>query len=594
MSRSTLISIFFCACLAIPFVAGRLCFAGFKAFAHNDDFLYARTTEILVDEGRYQHVSQHGLLAASVASHCIWGAVVCGPLGFSWNNLHFSVAIAAWIGAVCVYLAARELRGSHAASVLAALAMSVGPFYYGMSFTFMTDVTAAVFASVGVYGYVRGVMRRSLVWLVFGAIGASLAMWARQTHLCVIAVPAVALAGLAWRDRSFRASLVPMTVACGIPIGSFLLYQSGLLLPSDHGRADIVDVDSYDAAWLRQLALFAYAGGLLIGAATLPLAPILWNGLLSRDAPHSWIAWFSGGVTVLFWGGLFGASFGRAYLTQATGYIVYNAHLGPILLGDQNDPGRWSDIGGVRWPALVWQFVTVLAIASLAAVVAQAAQNLSTVWKRTDVIDAEQDAASRRNWVRVGLLCCTLAAAGGLLVYVEMVYDRYWMLLYPMVFVWLGSQFEPQTSSHERSSLKQRWQRRAWRTSFASVAVLFGVSFVFVHDFLAWNHERREQAEQWLSAGLEPKDFDAGNGINGWYRAQEDVETYARPGDESHFWRGLATHALAIGPRDGWRVVGTRRWRSWAGTRDCELYVLERDAVADAPGESSILRTNGL
>ena len=163
------------------------------------------------------------------------------------------------------------------------------------------------------------------------------------------------------------------------------------------------------------------------------------------------------------------------------------------------------------------------------------------------------------------------------MVYVEMVYDRYWLLLYPMVFVWLGSQLEPESRLESQGASNQGWTRRAWVTSFATVVLVFAVSFVFVHDFLGWNHQRREQAESWLSAGLEPEDFDAGNGINGWYRAQEDVETYARQGDETHFWRGLATHALAIGPRDGWSVVGTRRWRSWAVARDCELYVLERN-----------------
>ena len=569
MSRSTFLSLLACLVLAVPLVAGRVCFGVFDAFAHNDDFLYARTTEILVEEGRYQHVSQHGQLAASVASHCVWGALVCGPLGFSWNHLHLSVAIAAWVGAVSVYLAARELGGSHAGAFLAGFAMLVGPFYYGMSFTFMTDVTATVFAALGVFGYVRGIKRRSLGWLLLGALGASLAMWARQTHLCVVVIPAVAMTGLACRDRSLIKLPGPMAVACGIPAASLVLYQTGLVLPSDQGRVSIVDVDSYDSGWLRQLVLFTYAGGLLIGAVTLPLAPMVWSRLFSRQTPRTWSVWLVGLLVLALWGGAYGVSLGRAYLTQATGYIVYNAHLGPILLGDQNDPDRWSDIGGVRWPAIVWQIVTVLAIASLVGLAATGTQALLAVLRRDPSENNDEDDAARSRWLVVGLLCCALSAAGGLLIYVEMVYDRYWMLLYPMVFVWLGSQVDPQ-GSHTKAS------RMVWGISCACALLMFAVSFAFVHDFLAWNHERRAQAEVWLDAGLEPKDFDAGNGINGWYRAHEDLETFARVGDETHFWRGLATHALAIGPRQGWRVVDRRPWRSWAVARDCELFVLER------------------
>ncbi|MEO1527258.1 MAG: glycosyltransferase family 39 protein [Planctomycetota bacterium] len=570
MSRSALISLLACIALAFPLVVGRFCFGHFDAFAHNDDFLYARTTEILVEEGRYQHVSQHGQLAASIASHCVWGALVCGPLGFSWNNLHLAVAIGAWVGAVCVYLAARELKGSHSIAFLAAMAMTVGPFYYGMSFTFMTDVTAAVFASLAVFGYVRGVMRQSMGWMLFGAIGASLALWARQTHLCVVAIPTIALVGIAWSERSFRGVIAPLAFACGVPIASLLLYQSGLLLPSDEGRVGIVDVDSYDSTWLRQLVLFAYAGGLLIGLVTLPVAPLVWSGLLSRKVTRGWSVWLGGGLVFVVWGGLFVVSTGRAFLTQATGYIVYNAHLGPILLGDQNDPGRWSDMGDIRWPGIIWQVATVLAIFSLAGLAAKAIDDLMGGWRASSEHAVEENHV-RRRWVLIGLLGCSLAAAVGLLAYVEMVYDRYWMLLYPMVFTWLGSQV------NLKALMSGSRQRLVWASSFTTASILFAVSFVFVHDFLAWNHERRAQCEAWLAEGLEPKDFDAGNGINGWYRAHEDLETFPRDGDETHFWRGLATHALAIGPREGWHVVDKRRWRSWAIMRDSELFVLERD-----------------
>ena len=74
----------------------------------------------------------------------------------------------------------------------------VGPFFYGMSFTFMTDVTAdGLCGARRVYGYTRGLMR-AVLWRGWSweRIGASLAMWAQtNSSLCVIVIPAVARGG---------------------------------------------------------------------------------------------------------------------------------------------------------------------------------------------------------------------------------------------------------------------------------------------------------------------------------------------------------------------------------------------------------------
>ncbi|MEC9095403.1 MAG: hypothetical protein VX776_02155, partial [Planctomycetota bacterium] len=51
--------------LALPWLIGLSLFAEFSAAPHNDDWLYGRSVQVLAEEGYYQHVSQHGELAAS-------------------------------------------------------------------------------------------------------------------------------------------------------------------------------------------------------------------------------------------------------------------------------------------------------------------------------------------------------------------------------------------------------------------------------------------------------------------------------------------------------------------------------------------------
>ena len=69
--------------LALPWVIGLSLFAEFSAAPHNDDWLYGRSVQVLAEEGYYQHVSQHGELAASVVSHVIWGRL------FVWGDFSF-------------------------------------------------------------------------------------------------------------------------------------------------------------------------------------------------------------------------------------------------------------------------------------------------------------------------------------------------------------------------------------------------------------------------------------------------------------------------------------------------------------------------
>lgn len=554
--------------LALPFLLAKVCFWSYHAFPHNDDFLYARCSEILVNEGEYRHVSQQGRLAASVASHCVWGALFCLPLGFSYDALHTSVAVAAWLGAVAVWYTGRRLGGTPAASLLFALAMSIGPFYFGMSFTFMTDVTSAAFVALALAGYVCGILDQSDRALVAGASMATLAVWARQTHLLVVVVPLIAYPGLWWSARggvtrlTMPFVLLRLTIAAGIPLLGYLLFESGWIVPGNASRMEIVDVATRDLQWIKQTLLFAYGGGLLLGLALIPVLLLMWRPR-QENAARS-IPW-AGLLVAGMWLLPLAASGGRAYVTQATGYILYNAHLGPILLGDQFDPNVWSDMGGVRWPAFIWQLVTLLSIAALGSA-AQRVFDAIRVSPGSPKTANESSDVMRVYWFRLGLLGMLVVITLALLWLVEMIYDRYWILCYPAMFALLAS-----------LGVEKAGRGRLAGTLFL-IVVFFAGSFVFVHDFLAWNDARRTQVQRWMDEGLQPKDFDAGNGVNGWYRSSEDEQTFGRPGDDTPFWRGLATHMLAIKPREGWKVTGTLDWPSWAVWKNCQLYVLSRNS----------------
>ena len=565
--RSLLISLLLGLLLGLPFATGRLAFSRFGAYPHNDDFLYARCAQIMAEEHRYQHVSMIGSLTATVAAHSAWGALICSPLGFSYENLHLSVAIIGWIGAVCIFAVGRQLGASQVVSFITALTLVVGPYYYGMSFTFMTDVTAAALVAISSAAYFMGLKKQSNIWLLSGALGATAALWTRQTHLVVIVFPLLVLTLQAKETNNWKKTSLAMILSCLLPILGYCVYELGWLLPGNDNRLPRVSVRQYNLAYMRHCLLYVYQASILTGFVTLPLMPLMLAAIRHttpdlQTRVRRWIGALAIMVSLIFLA-IFLAKGGRLYITQATGYILHNGHYGPILLADQHDPGRWADMGDVEWPVIFWQILTLGAIANLGLL---AWWTALTVWEwRTDLVDAGSRLVSCS---AIGLIAIIPTAMLGLLLVIETLYDRYWMLFYPAIFLFLLTRFASRIKS------LPAW---TWGTSAILLSGMFAMSFVFTHDFLAWNQARGKQVEKWLGAGLTPAEFDAGSGINGWYRSLEDPDTWPRPGDKTLYWRGLADVALSIGPREGWNKIDQLTWHSWAVGRQCKMYVIQRN-----------------
>ncbi|MFP6670876.1 MAG: hypothetical protein VB857_05615, partial [Pirellulaceae bacterium] len=107
--RQVIVSITIAVVLAVPLVASRFWFDDLGAYPQNDDPYYGRPTKIWIEENRVERISQYGLLSASGFAHFAWGTLVGKVTGYSYQNLHLSVAIMAWFGALALYGIGREL-----------------------------------------------------------------------------------------------------------------------------------------------------------------------------------------------------------------------------------------------------------------------------------------------------------------------------------------------------------------------------------------------------------------------------------------------------------------------------------------------------
>jgi hypothetical protein len=547
--------------LTVPWITGHLVLKkDVSAAPHNDDWLYARSVQVLSDDGRYQHVTQHGQLAASVVSHVGWGWLFTTN-EFSYAGLHRSQAVAGWLICCFLFLLVRKLGSDTGPALVAVAALLVNPLFWGHTFTFMTDITALMYMSAALLCFVSSHNLQRISYLVAGSVLAALALWSRQTHVLVILVPLVVL-GFRRNDFSLvQIGLRAVAITC-IPLIAWAVFEFGLLVPGDQQRVSIISLMEWDAARAKQIVIYLYGLVLLLGMLLLPLAVLSIAKIRNRNESGMRVNWrvasaaLIGPLVILLWTG------GRGVITQSVGYFMMNAHFGPVLFADlPHADGSWSYLGDVKWPPLVWQVITVLSILSVACVAACVTVKLRS-GQRFDVPSDVQ------HW-RFGLIVLIGVETVFMITMVSNIVDRYWLVLFVPVLLWVVTGDVMRKNVH---------LRRPAATMLWLVLLLLGfISVAFTHDWLVFNGQRVAQMTQWLrSPGVEARDIDLGADINGWLRTAEDYNSLQRPGDDTRSWRGHATKALAHRGRAGWDIVAVRQWRSLATGKLQNLYVLEK------------------
>ncbi len=552
----------------------------------NDDPFYAKPIAWWCESGTLQVARQYGLLTASSLAHIAVGAMTCIGQDFSYRNLYLACMVQQAIGVAGLYVCARRLRVEPFSAFIFALTLAAFPLYFGHGFTFMTDGPATAWSAVALACFVIGFVYQRLHWLALGSLAIGVGYWVRQTNGILLLIPlaSVVLAGSSTESAKLgkliaRDQAKWLVASLSIAAVSILVLESGWLVPTSLVRTEDVAPQWNGEYWKRSI-IAAYGWSLLIGWYALPLTA---GWLVSARAEHSKLstmerrvcasAALAACVIMLV---PFATTQGRACLTNATGAFIQNAHFGPIFLSDMDEPGRWGDLGGVEWPLLVWQVLSLFAIASSSVLAWWAAWTV-LAWFRTSLLNRDGGNATDDRSARVHLalasamLGTTVVASAILVLFIEPHMDRYWLFLLPVLCMWwihltaLGC-----------------WRPGAWCRAWAVVALMaaFSMSVIFSHDMLAWNTVRWQYVNNFLSSGNSAEQLDGGRDVNAWLRMDEDPNTSARSDDTSRWWSGRATWALSVGDRPGWTRVEKLTWHSWATGRVHSLLVLKKSGDA--------------
>ncbi len=158
-------------------------------FAENDGWAHAATTKEFLASG---HVVRRAWTFAPIITNVILGGFFAKLFGFSFAALRASSVLMGGVGLLGVYALGRVYGVSRQASALASIAFAFGPLPLALSYTFMTDVPFAAFATLSLVAFVWGLERRRPLGYALGFAAAVLATLSRQPGVVLI----VAFAGV--------------------------------------------------------------------------------------------------------------------------------------------------------------------------------------------------------------------------------------------------------------------------------------------------------------------------------------------------------------------------------------------------------------
>lgn len=190
--------------------------------ATTDDWGYARSAQILVQEGR---LVIFPVVAATAVFQVVWGALFGWLFEPALGIFRLSTVVMVALGAVGLYGLCRELGIDRSRSTLGVAAYLFNPILFVLAFTFMTDPHFVSLLIIATWWYGRGLRPENLSprWIVAGSVVAGLALLTRQQGVFIpIAVVVFLLATRRLRLDGASVRLFLQVVA--LPVVMFAAY----------------------------------------------------------------------------------------------------------------------------------------------------------------------------------------------------------------------------------------------------------------------------------------------------------------------------------------------------------------------------------
>jgi hypothetical protein len=540
--------------------------------ATTDDWGYARSAQILVQEGR---LVIFPVVAATAIFQVLWGALFGWLFEPALGIFRLSTVVMVALGGVGLYGLCRELGIDRGRSALGMAAYLFNPLLFVLAFTFMTDPFFVSLLIIATWWYARGLRPEapSSGWIIAGSGVAGLALLTRQQGV-LIPLAVITFLLVTRRLRLDGASVRRVLEVVALPV----LMLAGYLLWLRFGN----DVPDVQTSFLREVIAEGWAGTwwlvqrlsvvelAYLGLFALPIVAAALGagrGLMTGISRRGWLLAASWAVVLLVGaGGLWLRGMKMPYIGQFFGA----GGLGPPdVLGSRP---RLFD-GDAR---TVLTVICVLASLALAIIATRGISNRAAPESATAGL-----VLSIGLWQAIGTLPPSYHyigwTAGSL--------DRYLLPLIPLTIC------------------LALWALRDRRMFLPAGWILVAVFAIFAtagtRDYLTYMRTVWSLATDAVAAGVPYDQLDAGAAWDGYhlYEFTEDFERsrsprgspwwvyfYGRPTDSSYVVSGT--------PRRGYVRVWRRTYTPWLGREPDDLYLLRHPLRTWPPnGRGSILRS---
>jgi 4-amino-4-deoxy-L-arabinose transferase-like glycosyltransferase len=535
--------------------------------AVGDDWVYARSVEILVREGRL-HILD--LSVVTLLFQIAWGSLFATLFGLSFGVLHLSTFVMTMLGGVACYGLCRELEIAPMPSALAAAAYVFNPLSFVLAYTFMSDPFFTALLVVATYGYVRGLRRDrpDHAALLFGAVATACAFLVRQQGALIPAAVIVALLvqRRLHRDRESVRLVLWIVALPTIATAGYYLWLV-FIYGVPHQQASFTH-SVISAGWEQSLLLIGrmtFIEAMYVGLFTLPVALAALSAVNRIARVRAPVVWF----TVLGWAVMLLAGLmhfnssdnrnnsGQPFMPRMP-YIAQ--YMGP------NGLGPTDLLGGRDW-IVSWQALDLL---TALCVVASLLFVLTLVRQipRPVSADPSRTSAGLVLAIALGQVAGVLPPSFHFRNWIISV-DRYLLPLLPLALC-LGF-----------------WALRGLRPSFGAAWVIVAMSALIsiagTRDFLEFQNATWQVARAAIEGGVPMTALDAGSSWDGYTLYDYSVAHHLAPQTPGGPWwtnifapATTSDYIVSTAPLDGYQEVGHQEVPNWLDPHPTFVYLLQR------------------
>ncbi|MCS6801348.1 MAG: glycosyltransferase family 39 protein [Chloroflexota bacterium] len=500
-------------------------------FPLNDDWDYAKSARALAERGAVE-ISPEARV--TLVAQAAWGALFSLPFGWSFFALRLSTLTAGLLGVLATYGLARLVGAARPLAAVAALSVAFCPLYFGLAFTFMTDVPSTAVLALGLLALGRWLRQGRWSALLAGTAWSAVAVLIRPTGLAMPAAFALAALRSALRRSRRLVGLIPLAAAAG----ALALWQLWALAVGLSGLANLQAGELRDALARGPLFLAletlrnSAAAALYLGLFLFPLA-VAGGAVQGRAAVLSAL------------GGLAGLGLALAGVRfPLAENVFYDLGLGPLTLRDSffGTVPAWAR--GPEWVPVAATTLAGAGAAALGVLMARGARRLRQCGGEPLLALAA---------ATIALSFAPLAVAGFL--------DRYLIALLPPVVL--------------LAAAGGREVRRGALIAAAAVLLLFaGFGVAATRDYFSWNRARWLALERLLERGVPPTEIDGGFEFNGWFTYDP---VYRRDPAKSWWWVVNDRYIVAFDRLPGYREVDREPFLRLLPPAAGAVVVLERE-----------------